>query len=124
MLRILLLVGIGGFIGSVFRHLIYQFVDKSFTETMPYGIFIVNAVGCLLIGLAFGFLQKNSISQDWYIFLATGFCGGFTTFSAFSLDNLRLIQNGEFLIAFVYAFGSVLVGLVAVYLGLMISKLI
>lgn len=92
---------------------------------MPYGTLGVNVLGCLIIGLVYGFSEKgNVLSPEWRLFLATGICGGFTTFSTFSYENLTLLRDGEVGYAIVYTVLSVVVGLIATYGGFLITKFI
>ncbi|WP_313806402.1 fluoride efflux transporter CrcB [Flavobacterium sp.] len=123
-MRILLLIALGGGLGSVFRYLTAQFIDKNFASVFPYATFTANILGCLLIGLFLGYLEKNNITNsDLKFFLITGFCGGYTTFSTFSNENVQLMQNNQIGAAFLYIGLSVILGLTATWAGLMLSKL-
>ncbi|MBS1542445.1 MAG: fluoride efflux transporter CrcB [Bacteroidetes bacterium] len=123
MSRIFLLVGIGGFLGSAARYYSQQFLAKSIPSVLPYGTLAVNIIGCFLIGIIYGLSSRgNVLSPDWRIFLATGFCGGFTTFSAFSYESISLMQDGEYLYLSIYIAASVLFGLAATYLGILLIK--
>ena len=118
----LVLVFIGGGAGSALRFLISRFLNPS--TGIPYGTLSVNLLGSLLIGFLFGLsLKQNLLSTNSMLLLATGFCGGFTTFSAFTYENQVLIKNGEFFNFLLYGMGSVFLGLGAVYLGFLLSKL-
>ena len=117
-----LLVFIGGGLGSGLRFLVSNIMNH-YSRVLPYGTFTVNILGCLLIGLLLGYVQKeNSFSANQILLLATGFCGGFTTFSAFANENLELIKNGEILNFSIYTFCSILFGIFAVYIGYQILK--
>ncbi|MCX6181750.1 MAG: fluoride efflux transporter CrcB [Bacteroidetes bacterium] len=124
MARILLLIGTGGFIGSVLRYLLSTYLNKSFPSAFPYGTFIVNVLGCLLIGVVFGISEKyNWLTPEWRLFLTTGICGGFTTFSAFAHENMKLLQEGNFLVFSLYSIGSFSLGVLAVFAGLTLAKI-
>jgi len=121
--RIFLLVGIGGFIGSVSRYYSQQIISKSFPSALPYGTLAVNIVGCFLIGIIYAISEKgNILTPEWRVFLATGFCGGFTTFSTFSYESINLINDGEWLNVSLYVAISVVIGFFSTYLGILIIK--
>ena len=123
MLRTVILVAIGGAIGSVLRYLTSVFVNRHYAHIYPLATFITNIVGCFLIGIFVGWLSRNQVGDSglkW--FLITGFCGGYTTFSAFGLENVSLLQNGHSGWAFVYISASVIAGLAAVWGGMMLMK--
>ena len=124
MLRTLLLIGLGGFLGSISRFLIALGLNRFFQSVLPIGTLAVNILGCLLIGIIYSLAeQKNILSPELRIFLGVGFCGGFTTYSSFAFDKLSLIKTGDFLMLAVYVGASVFLGLIAVYLGSQIHKL-
>jgi CrcB protein len=96
MIRTLLLVGSGGFLGSVSRFLVSKFLQSNVISVIPFGTFFVNISGCFLIGLVYGLSEKNSLfDEGWKMFLAAGFCGGYTTFSTFANENLALLRDGD-----------------------------
>ncbi|WP_339838987.1 fluoride efflux transporter CrcB [uncultured Flavobacterium sp.] len=123
MLKNLFLVAIGGASGSVLRYLVHWIVSKKSISNFPYQTFIVNIIGCLFIGILVGYLAKNnSQNETLKLLLITGFCGGFTTFSAFGLENINMIQNQNYQLALLYTSLSLILGVLAVSLGIFISK--
>ena len=123
MLRAIILIGVGGGIGSILRYLTAVFVSKYFQTSFPWGTFVVNILGCLLIGLLLGLFERHQLTNpDLKYLFATGFCGGYTTFSTFAAENVNLLQSGNSLTVFAYIAASVLVGLFAVWVGLMLTK--
>ena len=122
MIKNILLIFVGGGLGSVCRYLISEIVFfKKFN--FPYPTLVTNLIGCLLIGLALGWSIKNSNSDSSLVIMVTiGFCGGFTTFSSFSQESLVLINNSHYNYLFFYVLSSVLIGILSVFLGLKISK--
>ncbi len=117
-----LLVFLGGGFGSALRYLISKTIN---TSQFPYGTLIVNCLGCLLIGLVLGYAVKsNTLSQNYTLLIATGFCGGFTTFSSFAFENQAFLKSGDFTLLALYTIGSIIIGFSAVFLGLYISKYI
>ena len=114
-----LLVGAGGAMGSMLRYGVALFpVNKLF----PYHTFIVNTLGSFLIGCLMGLLLKNTITNDGWKFLATGLCGGFTTFSAFSLEGVELLQQQRYGIFLLYFTLSIVLGLAATFGGYSLTK--
>lgn len=122
-MKLVLLVGVGSFIGGTLRYLATQFIQNKFLSSFPYGTLGVNIAGCFLIGLVFGLSEKTNLSAEWRLFLAAGFCGGFTTFSAFSNETLALLRDGQFWSAAVYVIASVFFGLLATFTGISLFKL-
>ena len=123
MLKTLLLVGLGGGLGSVLRYLTAYIVGKFYDNPFPLATFSVNILGCLLIGILIGVFGKQLSPNDdlKYLFI-TGFCGGYTTFSTFSAENIQLIQSGNYVIPALYITLSVLFGILAVFLGMVLVK--
>lgn len=123
MLRNILLVGLGGFFGSVLRYLVYLFVDKNIQLAWPIATFSVNIIGSLILGIIYGLLFKtNFISPDLRLLLAVGFCGSFTTFSTFAYENLQMLQQRDFITMILYTGLSLVLGLLAAYSGYLIGK--
>lgn len=119
-----LLVFFGGGIGSVSRYLLSKWVNN-FETSLPYGTMLSNVLGSLLIGLILGYLAKTPhLSQSQSLLLATGFCGGFTTFSTFAYENHIFFKNGDYLHFFAYTTSSLVLGFTAVFFGLYLSKLL
>lgn len=124
MIRTLLLVGTGGFLGSISRFLVSRLMQNNFPSAFPFGTFLVNISGCLLIGLIFGLSERSTmLTTGWKMFLAVGFCGGFTTFSTFANENLALLRDGEIFYFFLYTGLSVFLGIAATFLGVLITKI-
>ena len=105
------------------RYLVNLAIYKRFPLMFPYGTLAVNITGCFLIGVFYALAEKGNIgSSDLRLFLMTGICGGYTTFSSFSLENLILLKSGNYLYFFLYAFGSLAIGLTATFLGVSLIK--
>ncbi len=113
----LLLVGLGGFLGSISRLLVGVGVTRILPGYFPYGTFTVNLIGCFLIGIFYGAASRELLNDLHSKLWVVGFCGGFTTFSSFSYDGLRLLQEGQWITYGWYTGGSVLLGLLATYGG-------
>lgn len=116
----ILLVGLGGFIGSAARYALGGWLlHLTAQEKFPYGTFAVNVAGCLVVGVLAGLAEKHALfGPGTRLFLFTGLLGGFTTFSAFGLETMFLLRRGEPWVAALYVAGSVLLGLVAVWVGI------
>jgi CrcB protein len=124
MRKYIILIGIGGMAGSIARYITATYFAKLFPSHFPYGTFAVNIIGCLVIGMVFGLSERYSwFTSDWRIFLATGFCGGYTTFSAFAMENVQLLQNSNYFTFALYSIASFTLGLLAVFIGLSLVKI-
>ena len=112
-----LFIGCGSFIGGAARYLI-SVAMKTISKGFPWGTLVVNLVGCLVIGLLWGFFSKNSgESSSWALFMTVGICGGFTTFSTFSKEALMMLQAGNFISLLAYVAISVIAGIALVAAG-------
>lgn len=123
-MKLILAIGTGSFIGGILRYLLSQFIQTKFLSTFPFGTLTVNIIGCFLIGLVFGFSDRGNLTPEWRLFLATGLLGGFTTFSAFSNETVSMLHDGQLWYATAYVSSSVIVGLVATFIGFSITKLL
>ncbi|MDR1973709.1 MAG: fluoride efflux transporter CrcB [Bacteroidales bacterium] len=119
MIKSLLFVGLGGGTGCMLRYICSHIGLKFFpSQVFPLGTFFVNILGCFLIGLFVGLAASKQVFDDKFrLLLATGFCGGFTTFSAFATENFKMIESGQWLMLAVYILGSVVGGLLAFWAG-------
>ena len=125
MLKSIFYVAVGSAIGGVCRYLLQQAIQKRVLVNIPYGTLVVNILGCFVIGVVFGLAAKgNVLSPMARLFLATGICGGFTTFSSFMMENYSLMNEGAVLNAFLYVALSLFVGYVATVAGIWTVKLI
>lgn len=125
MLRTLLIVGTGGFIGSIMRYLVQFYIEKSMSSTFPLGTLIANIAGSFIIGMVFALAEKgNVMSSEWRIFLSVGICGGFTTFSAFAYNNFTMIKEHSYGLLFINIGGNLFLGIFAVYLGIIFIRAI
>jgi len=125
MVKSVLIVGVGGFLGTAFRFLISRYFQFHYVSVFPWGTFSVNIIGSFLIGIFYGIFEKgNFMSPEWRIFLTVGLCSGFTTYSSLSNDAFLLLQNKEFLHFATYSGFSFFLGLFAVFFGRLIIKII
>ena len=117
-----ILVFIGGGFGSVLRFIISKYLNSA-ESGIPYGTFVANILGSLLIGVILGLAVKNNaLSHPQTLLLATGFCGGFTTFSTFAYENHVFLKTGDFTSFAIYTIASFVIGFLAVFLGMFLVK--
>lgn len=125
MIRTLLFIGTGGFLGTVSRFLISKYSHQIFQTTFPFGTLIVNLTGCFVLGLIYGIMERGDfMTSDIRLSLTVGFCGGFTTFSTFALENASMLKDGNTIHFLIYTFVSVIIGTGAFFAGGLSTKLI
>ena len=118
----LVLVFVGGGFGSVLRYIIGKALNNT-ENGIPYGTFLANILGSLLIGIILGLaLKNNTLSNNQTLLLATGFCGGFTTFSTFAYENHLFLKSGDFASFAIYTIASFILGFLAVFFGMWVAK--
>ena len=121
-IRNTLFIGCGSFIGGAARYLI-SVAMKTMSKGFPWGTLVVNLVGCLVIGLLWGFFSKNfSESSSWALFMTVGICGGFTTFSTFSKEAIIMLQSGNIVGLISYIGVSVIAGVALVAAGYYLAR--
>src|SRR5665648_313370 len=124
MIKTLLLIGTGGFLGSISRFLASRFMQNNFPSAFPFGTFFVNITGCFLIGLIYGLSERSTLlNPGWKMFLTAGFCGGFTTFSTFANENLAMLRDGDLFHLVLYTGLSIFLGISATFFGILIMKI-
>lgn len=120
----ILSIGLGGAIGAVLRYWLGNVLTKILGSSFPYGTFCINIIGCFLMGFLMTIIvDKGLLSPAWRLFLCVGLLGGFTTFSSFSYETLTLLQEGNLLFALLYAGGSVFLGILAAFLGVLAADI-
>lgn len=122
-MKLIIAIGTGSFIGGILRYLLSQFIQAKFLSAFPFGTLGVNIIGCFFIGLVFGLSDRGNMTQEWRLFLATGLLGGFTTFSAFSNETVGMLRDGQLGYATAYIGASVVVGIIATFIGITVIKL-
>jgi CrcB protein len=124
MMRVLL-VGLGGFVGTLFRYWLSGLIAKRYGETFPLGTLAVNAIGCFIIGFLFYFFYDRSLTTPTArTVVLIGVIGGFTTFSSYGLQTFTLLRDGEVFLALVNVVASNVLGLALVWLGYVLAKAI
>ncbi len=125
-MKIWILVFLGGGVGSLCRYLMSRWISGSFLPNYPFfGTLIVNVTGCLFIGFFVFYFTEGRFGADsltWRLLLVTGLCGGYTTFSSFSLENVQLIENRQILTFLTYSFASLIFGFLATYAGIIVAR--
>jgi len=125
MIRSLLIIGVGGFFGSIGRYLFAHFIYRWFEPTFPISTLIVNILGSFLIGMVYSLSERGALlSDEWRIFLAVGLLGGFTTFSTFTFEMIVMLRDGQFMNVITYALLSVFASLLACFLGILLIRLL
>ena len=123
MLRNFLMVGFGGAVGSMARYGVAFIVSRFWNSPFPAGTFLINILGSLIIGMLFGLASRNSwLQQGGMLLMATGFCGGFTTFSSFAMENVHLLGNRQSFIAITYISLSIIIGLLLCRVGIWLTN--
>ena len=121
----LLIIGLGGFLGSVARYVTAKFVDDKLSPAFPYGTLTVNILGSFLLGIIYIIaLRKAGLTENGRLFLGVGFCGGFTTFSAFALENFSLVQDKLVGTSVLYISLSVVGGILALAAGVWVARFV
>ncbi|MFZ8977554.1 MAG: fluoride efflux transporter CrcB [Pseudohongiellaceae bacterium] len=119
----ILAIAVGGGIGSVARYLLTLWCERLLGEDFPYGVFLANIIGSFAIGICFVFLLERAVLPELArSLLMVGFLGGFTTFSAFSLQTINMLQSGRWPEAMIYVFGSVLLSLFGAWAGMFLAR--
>ena len=123
MLKMFLITGAGGFFGSGLRYLSQRWIAQLLPVSFPYGTLFINILGSFLIGIIFALGDKTRVlTPEMRMFLAVGFCGGFTTFSSFSLDSYGLLKDGQYLYFSIYMIASIAACISAVIAGIWLIK--
>lgn len=125
MIKNIFIIGTGGFIGSVARYFLSGLNLNIDYLSIPFGTLLVNITGSFIIGFLTGISERSTIlTTEWRLFLMVGLCGGFTTFSSFTNENLMLLHNGQFLSIFLYTGLSIFLGFIAVFFGYALTNLL
>ena len=122
-MKLILIVATGSGIGGALRYGMQTLAARLYPIHFPVGTFSVNLIGCFLIGIFVGLVERgNILTEETRLFLITGICGGFTTFSSFSFDNIALLRTGEWFSFLLYLIGSVALGILATWLGILLIR--
>ncbi|TZF81721.1 fluoride efflux transporter CrcB [Pedobacter sp. BS3] len=122
-MRPLLIIFLGGGLGSVLRYLVNRWVTGLIASVFPYGTFLVNITACFLIGFLVFFSDRlGAGSLNWRLFLITGLCGGYSTFSSFTFENVQLISDHQLFTMLLYTVSSIALGFLATYMGILVAR--
>lgn len=120
---IFIMIGLGGALGAMLRHLCALIINKFWLNAFPLATFSINILGSFIIGFLIAYLLPKFGEHTLLKYLlTTGFCGGFTTFSTFSVENFQLLQEGKFFTLFLYVSSSIIIGILFVFCGLLIGR--
>ena len=123
MIKNFLIVGLGGAVGSMLRYAVQKFFQAQTAAAFPTGTLLVNIAGCFLIGILWSLVSRSlTWNDEMKLLLMTGFCGGFTTFSAFTLEGIGLLKENKMALFLIYLTASVVGGLLATFIGIRITK--
>ena len=123
MIKNFLIIGLGGAAGSILRYAVQKYFQSQSAAAFPTGTLLVNITGCFLIGILWGMVSRSlTWNEEMKLLLMTGFCGGFTTFSAFTLEGIGLLKENKTALFFIYLTASVVGGLLATFIGIRIAK--
>ncbi|HXG18799.1 MAG TPA: fluoride efflux transporter CrcB [Methylomirabilota bacterium] len=120
-----LLIGVGGFLGANARYILADWAARRFGVVFPYGTFLINITGSVMLGFFLAFLQERAFIHPYYrLFFAVGFLGAYTTFSTFTYESLRLMQEGSLSLGLLNVVGSPLIGLLGAFVGFVLGSLV
>lgn len=123
MIKNFLIVGLGGAAGSMLRYAVQKFFQVQSVNSFPTGTLLVNIAGCFIIGILWSMVSRTlTWNEEMKLLLMTGFCGGFTTFSAFTLESIGLLKENKAALFLIYLTASVVGGLIATFIGIRIAK--
>ena len=123
MVKNFLIVGLGGAVGSMLRYAVQKIFQVQSVAAFPTGTLLVNIAGCFIIGILWSLVSRTlTWNEEMKLLLMTGFCGGFTTFSAFTLEGIGLLKENKTALFFIYLTASVIGGLLATLIGIRIAK--
>jgi CrcB protein len=115
-------VGTGAFLGANARYWLGAWAAARYGTTFPYGTFLINVSGSFVLGFVVAYLALRTYSPNWLLFVGVGLCGGYTTFSSYAYEALKLVEDGNLLFAFFYVVGSPLMALAAAFAGMVLGR--